>query len=306
MKRYLPWLLPAVLRRCGRAGLRSTGTTPGCSTAPAGRCCPARGAMRSPIPRSRSGRSSSCSTARSDAGRFRRARRRWPSCSYVRRRTRRGRATGGAGARRARRVVAGLTSSVFDSGHPANALLPLLWIIAASQARDGRTVHRGRDRRALCRLRDVGRSSASPCSRSRRDCARRVPAAVPSPPGSPPRCISPSSSSASSRWAHTAGTSPTCRCWPRRRPGNLVRLAAADRAGWLRARRRRSGRALRHGARRTLSGSFRSPSCSSGSCSTRWTAATTWSGSKPRRSSGSAAIAAWSARLPRVAREPVH
>jgi hypothetical protein len=37
-------------------------------------------------------------------------------------------------------IVAGLTSSGVDSSHPANALLPLLWIIAASQARSGRTV----------------------------------------------------------------------------------------------------------------------------------------------------------------------
>jgi hypothetical protein len=32
----------------------------------------------------------------------------------------------------------GLTSSGVDSGHPANAVLPLLWIVAAAQARRGR------------------------------------------------------------------------------------------------------------------------------------------------------------------------
>jgi hypothetical protein len=37
-------------------------------------------------------------------------------------------------------IVTGLTSSGIDSGHPANALLPLLWIIAATQARQGRTL----------------------------------------------------------------------------------------------------------------------------------------------------------------------
>jgi hypothetical protein len=37
-------------------------------------------------------------------------------------------------------ILTGLTSSGIDSGHPANALLPLLWIVAACQARRGRTV----------------------------------------------------------------------------------------------------------------------------------------------------------------------
>jgi hypothetical protein len=35
-------------------------------------------------------------------------------------------------------IVTGLTSSGIDSGHPANALLPLLWILAGVQARRGR------------------------------------------------------------------------------------------------------------------------------------------------------------------------
>jgi hypothetical protein len=35
-------------------------------------------------------------------------------------------------------ILTGLTSSGIDSGHPANALLPLLWIVAGSQARRGR------------------------------------------------------------------------------------------------------------------------------------------------------------------------
>jgi hypothetical protein len=37
-------------------------------------------------------------------------------------------------------ILTGLTSSGIDSGHPADALLPLLWIIAAVQARRGKTL----------------------------------------------------------------------------------------------------------------------------------------------------------------------
>jgi hypothetical protein len=37
-------------------------------------------------------------------------------------------------------VATGLTTHVFDAGHPANGLLPLLWIVAAAQARRGRVV----------------------------------------------------------------------------------------------------------------------------------------------------------------------
>lgn len=37
-------------------------------------------------------------------------------------------------------VLTGLTSSGIDSGHPANALLPLLWIVAAARARRGKTL----------------------------------------------------------------------------------------------------------------------------------------------------------------------
>jgi hypothetical protein len=37
-------------------------------------------------------------------------------------------------------ILTGLTSSGIDSGHPANALLPLLWIIAGSQARRGKVL----------------------------------------------------------------------------------------------------------------------------------------------------------------------
>jgi hypothetical protein len=37
-------------------------------------------------------------------------------------------------------IISGLTSSGIDSGHPANALLPLLWIVAAAQARRGKVV----------------------------------------------------------------------------------------------------------------------------------------------------------------------
>jgi hypothetical protein len=35
-------------------------------------------------------------------------------------------------------VATGLTTHVFDAGHPANGLLPLLWILAAAEARRGR------------------------------------------------------------------------------------------------------------------------------------------------------------------------
>jgi hypothetical protein len=37
-------------------------------------------------------------------------------------------------------VVTGFTTHVFDAGHPANGLLPLLWILAAAEARRGRTL----------------------------------------------------------------------------------------------------------------------------------------------------------------------
>jgi hypothetical protein len=37
-------------------------------------------------------------------------------------------------------VATGLTTHVFDAGHPANGLLPLLWIVAAAEARRGRTL----------------------------------------------------------------------------------------------------------------------------------------------------------------------
>ena len=36
-------------------------------------------------------------------------------------------------------VATGFTTHVFDAGHPANGLLPLLWIVAAAEARRGRT-----------------------------------------------------------------------------------------------------------------------------------------------------------------------
>ena len=35
-------------------------------------------------------------------------------------------------------VATGLTTHVFDAGHPADALLPLLWIVAAAEAQRGR------------------------------------------------------------------------------------------------------------------------------------------------------------------------
>jgi len=37
-------------------------------------------------------------------------------------------------------IAAGFTTHVFDAGHPANGLLPLLWIVAAADARRGKTV----------------------------------------------------------------------------------------------------------------------------------------------------------------------
>ena len=37
-------------------------------------------------------------------------------------------------------LATGLTTHVFDAGHPADALLPLLWIVAAADARRGRTL----------------------------------------------------------------------------------------------------------------------------------------------------------------------
>jgi len=37
-------------------------------------------------------------------------------------------------------VATGFTTHVFDAGHPANGLLPLLWILAAAEARRGRTL----------------------------------------------------------------------------------------------------------------------------------------------------------------------
>ena len=40
-------------------------------------------------------------------------------------------------------AVTGLTTHVFDAGHPANALLPLLWVVAAVEARRGRVLRAG-------------------------------------------------------------------------------------------------------------------------------------------------------------------
>jgi hypothetical protein len=37
-------------------------------------------------------------------------------------------------------LATGLTTHVYDAGHPANALLPVLWIVAAADARRGRAV----------------------------------------------------------------------------------------------------------------------------------------------------------------------
>jgi hypothetical protein len=40
-------------------------------------------------------------------------------------------------------VATGLTRAGFDAGHPADTLLPLLWILAAAEARRGRTLRAG-------------------------------------------------------------------------------------------------------------------------------------------------------------------
>ncbi len=40
-------------------------------------------------------------------------------------------------------VAAGLTITGYDSGHPADSLLPLLWILAAADARRGRVLRAG-------------------------------------------------------------------------------------------------------------------------------------------------------------------
>jgi hypothetical protein len=40
-------------------------------------------------------------------------------------------------------VATGLTRNVYEAGHPANALLPLLWVLAAVEARRGRTIRAG-------------------------------------------------------------------------------------------------------------------------------------------------------------------
>ena len=40
-------------------------------------------------------------------------------------------------------VATGLTRAGFDSGHPADTILPLLWILAAAEARRGRTLRAG-------------------------------------------------------------------------------------------------------------------------------------------------------------------
>jgi hypothetical protein len=37
-------------------------------------------------------------------------------------------------------IATGFTTHVFDAGHPANGLLPLLWVIAGAEARRGKTV----------------------------------------------------------------------------------------------------------------------------------------------------------------------
>src|SRR5207244_7581830 len=37
-------------------------------------------------------------------------------------------------------VATGFTTHVFDAGHPADGFLPLLWIVAAVEARRGRTL----------------------------------------------------------------------------------------------------------------------------------------------------------------------
>ncbi|MES1248887.1 MAG: hypothetical protein ABUS54_14565 [Actinomycetota bacterium] len=40
-------------------------------------------------------------------------------------------------------LATGLSRSVYEAGHPADGLLPLLWILAAAEARRGRTVRAG-------------------------------------------------------------------------------------------------------------------------------------------------------------------
>jgi hypothetical protein len=40
-------------------------------------------------------------------------------------------------------VAVGLTRGVYEAGHPADGLLPLLWIVAGAEARRGRTVRAG-------------------------------------------------------------------------------------------------------------------------------------------------------------------
>jgi hypothetical protein len=40
-------------------------------------------------------------------------------------------------------VVSGLTVNAFEAGHPADAVLPLLWVLAAADARRGRVVRAG-------------------------------------------------------------------------------------------------------------------------------------------------------------------
>src|SRR5262249_29743569 len=40
-------------------------------------------------------------------------------------------------------VLSGLTVNAFEAGHPADAVLPLLWVVAAAEARRGRVVRAG-------------------------------------------------------------------------------------------------------------------------------------------------------------------
>jgi hypothetical protein len=40
-------------------------------------------------------------------------------------------------------VAAGITRNVYEAGHPADALVPLVWIVAAAEARRGRVVRAG-------------------------------------------------------------------------------------------------------------------------------------------------------------------
>src|SRR6185437_17183794 len=37
-------------------------------------------------------------------------------------------------------VLSGLTVNAFEAGHPADAVLPLIWVVAAADARRGRVV----------------------------------------------------------------------------------------------------------------------------------------------------------------------